>query len=870
MTLIKDELKVAKENLMASFRSGKIVESFHEVYSEMMDQYFRTCIQESLIGIDLFNENTPFALIAVGGYGRRELCIHSDIDILIVFNKSIPESAKVLAGEIFYPLWDLRLDLGYGIRTVGDCISLAKKDFEVFTSMLDARFICGDSPLFLHLMEDLETKVVKKKTDAFGVWLENVYKTRLVTFGDASHLLEPNLKDGIGGLRDYHHLLWLAKVLFQVRDPKDLEYTGKLSYKEYEELTDQIRFILKVRNFLHEISGRKNDRLNFEYQEDIAGRLGFKNKKKIAAVEQFLGELHASMEVIKILHRSYVRGQIQKKHTPKGSLVKQEITKGLYIHHNELNFHSSTVILSNPFLLMEIFEQSSRLELPLSVEARRLVKEFLQVVNDPFRSDEKVIHSFLNIINSKDTTTTLDQMLETGFLETFIPEFGKIKNRVQFDAYHIFPVGRHILETVKYLKDLPKEKDILLPAIFMDLPFSEPLFLAGLFHDIGKDGKGHALRGVNVTNKILKRFRYPKNQTGDILFLIENHLLLIETATRRDLNDEKIIVQCARHIGNTDRLKMLYLLTWADSRATGPRAWNDWIGNLVQELFFKILHILERGELATPDSSQKVASAKMQIQKMTADRITARALAALFEVMPPRYLLNTDPLNVIHHLEMIDQLKHDSKSKQSTAFVLDARENTQKNIWEVCFVARDRPGLFSDIAGVMALNNINILSSNIYTWVDGIAVDIFSVTRPLDLIHPGETWKKVEKDFLNTFSGKISLPYRLGQKAAPSILSGTKKPVRPPEVVVDNQSSDFFTLVEVFAPDRIGLLYLITRTLFDLRLDIRVAKTGVKGDHIADIFYVRDLEGQKVEDEEQVREIKRALIYQLTKEQSHE
>jgi [protein-PII] uridylyltransferase len=866
MISVKDELKEAKENLMGRFHSGKIINSFHEAYSEIMDQYFRACIQESRTGIDLFNKNTPFAVIAVGGYGRRELCIHSDIDILLVFDRTIPKSAKALSEEIFYPLWDLKLDLGYGVRTIRDCLSLAKKDFEVLTSMIDARFICGDSPLYLNLMEDLQEKVVHKKAGAFGVWLENLDKMRINAFGDASHLLEPNLKDGIGGLRDYHHLLWLAKVLFHLRDPKDLEYLGKLSYKEYEELNTHIRFILHVRNHLHELSGRKNDRLNFEYQEDIATRLGFRNKQKIAAVEQFLGELHARMEAVKILHRSFMRGQIPKKFVPKAGLIKQEIARGLYAHQNELDFDSATSILSNPFLLIEIFEQSSRLEIRLSVEAQRLVREFLYLVDDEFRSAEKSIYSFLNILNNQATTLTLDQMLETGFLETFIPEFDKIKNRVQFDAYHIFPVGRHILETVKYLKDLPKEKDILLPAVFMDLSLSEPLFLAALFHDIGKDGKGHALRGVNITAKILKRFKYPKKQTEDILFLIENHLLLAETATRRDLNDEKIIVQCARHIGDMNRLKMLYLLTWADSRATGPRAWNDWIGNLVQELFFKILHILERGELATPDSSQKVDKAKSQIEKMTAGRITPKHLEDLFEVMSPRYLLNTDPQDVVRHLEMVEQLKYDAKEKQGKAFVLNAHENVQKKIWEVSFVAKDRPGLFSDITGVMALNNINILSSNIYTWRDGTAVDIFSVTRPLDSIHPDETWKKIKSDFNSTFNGKLSLLYRLSQKAAPSILSGAKKPVRPPEVVVDNQSSDFFTLVEVFAPDRIGLLYLITRTLFDLRLDIRFAKIGVKGDHIADIFYVRDLEGQKIEDDEQVNEIKRALIYQLTKE----
>ncbi len=327
-------------------------------------------------------------------------------------------------------------------------------------------------------------------------------------------------------------------------------------------------------------------------------------------------------------------------------------------------------------------------------------------------------------------------MCETGFLDAFIPEFGEIRDRVQFDAYHIFPVGRHVLQTVYYLKNISKEKDMLLMDTFSDLNDRESLILAGLFHDIGKNGKGHARRGVKITKRILERFGYPLESTEEILFLVENHLLLAETATRRDLNDEKVIIQCARKTGTINRLKALYLLTWADSNATGPRAWNEWIANLVQEIFFKILHILEMGELATPDSSEKIIKIKKKIRHLTAERISKTEFERLFDVMSTRYKLNTDVEDIVHHLEMFEKLKGEIKNNQSTAFILDVRENKQGGFWEVSFLAKDRPGLFSDITGVMALNNINILSSNIYTWADGTAVDIFSVTRPLDSINP--------------------------------------------------------------------------------------------------------------------------------------
>jgi [protein-PII] uridylyltransferase len=859
-----DELRNSREHMISRFLAGRIINDFQEIYSEIIDQYFRSSIQKSHSGKDLFNNKIPFAFIAVGGYGRKELCLYSDIDIFILFNKKISIDGKSLTEEIFYPLWDLGLELGYGVRTINDCLTLAHDDFEVMTSLMDARFLCGDSLLYLNLVENLRKKVIDKKQATFIKWLEGINKIRINTYGVASHLLEPNLKEGIGGLRDYHHILWTAKCFHHVRDPKELEHIGKLSSKEYHELQKMVKFILFVRNHLHQISGRKNDRLNFEYQEEIARRLGYKNIKKIPAVELFLGKLHSYMESIKNLNRSFLLDHAPKSHSTKKGLHPRDISKGLHIFHDELGFNSPKEIIADPYILIDIFKQSSGSGYSLSMDAKKLVKGSLYLVDNHYRSSKKVVQTFLDIINGQNTIIALDQMCETGFLDAFIPEFGEIRDRVQFDAYHIFPVGRHVLQTVYYLKNISKEKDMLLMDTFSDLNDRESLILAGLFHDIGKNEKGHAHRGAKITKRILERFGYPLKSTEEILFLIENHLLLVETATRRDLNDEKVIIQCARKIGTINRLKALYLLTWADSNATGPRAWNEWIANLVQEIFFKILHILEMGELATPDSSQKIIKIKKKIRHFTAERISKNGFERLFDVMSTRYKLNTDVEDIVHHLEMFEELKGEIKNNQSTAFILDVRENKQGGFWEVSFLAKDRPGLFSDITGVMALNNINILSSNIYTWADGTAVDIFSVTGPLDSINPDETWRKIKVDLKNTFNGKLALSYRLSQKAIPSIISGRGRPALPPDVVIDNKSSDFFTVVEVFASDRIGLLYLITRTLFDLRLDIRIAKTAVKGDQIADVFYVRDLEGQKVEDEEQVKEIKRALIHQLS------
>jgi [protein-PII] uridylyltransferase len=865
MSSPSDELKHARSELISLFSTGEVSETFQENYSEIVDGYFRRCVQESDTGQRLFRDKTPFALVALGGYGRRDLCLHSDIDVLILFDSKVPSSAKKMAEDVFYPLWNLGFDLGHAIRSTKDCTGLAVENLEALTSLMDARFLCGESPLYLSLMERVEKRILPKRGLALSRWLEEQNQMRMNVFGDASSLLEPNLKEGIGGLRDYHHLLWLAKAFFRVRTPKDLEYTGILSHKEYAELESHLRFIHLVRNHLHRESERKNDRLTFDHQETIAKTLAFKDQDGLLAVEQFLSQIHASMASIKSLHRSFVFTHFPgSRKNGTGPVGPERLSAPFHMDQGELYFPSATSILSDPLLLLDIFAEGVKVGRPLSLESKRLVREFLYLVDDAFRTSERAARGFLCILNASHASDALDQMLETGFLSVFVPEFLPVLDRIQFDHYHLFPVGRHLLQTVRNLKTLQQERDVLLTDIFLDLPDPEPLFLAALFHDIGKTGKDHAAKGAVLARKILKRSGYDPKKTEDVCFLVRHHLLLAETATRRDLNDEKIVVQCAGEVGTIERLKMLYLLSWADGRATGPRAWNDWIANLVLELFFKVLHILERGELASPDASKRIRQSMQQVRKQIGDRLSPADKETLFGLMPPNYLIETHPRAIARHIALSGTLRPPGAGGFESAFCFEAEAEPSSGTYEVTFLARDRAGLFSDVAGVMALNNINILSARVYTWRDGTAVDIFTVTPPLDPIHTDEIWERIKRDLAQTFQGKLFLSERLQQKAKPTLLSHRKILTRQTQVSVDNQSSDFFTLIEVFTDDRIGLLYRITHTLFMLGIDIRIAKIATKADQVADVFYVLDLEGQKVLEPGRVEKIREVLLQELS------
>jgi [protein-PII] uridylyltransferase len=862
MQSVQEELKESRERLIASFRDGGASSEFQARYTEMVDHYFRRSLEESRAGRRLFRARKPFSLVAVGGYGRGDLCLASDIDLLLLFSTRVPRDAKPLVEEILFPLWDQGLDLGYAVRSLKECVRLAGADFEVLTSLLDARFVGGDSPLFLKLLERVHGEVVAKKRERFARWLEETDSLRMETVGDASRLLEPDLKRGIGGLRDIHHMAWLSRARFGLESLRDLETTGRLSHPEHRDLQEAASLIHRVRNHLHDLSGRKNDRLTFEHQPAIAARLGYRDRPHFPAVEQFMGDLHAAMEIVKAL------GRVVSAIPSRGTVLTEEAVPegfppGLTTRGGEIGFQSAAAVLEDPLLMMRAFAASAGTGAPLSLETLRLVREFLPLVDDPFRVSDAAARGFGEVLRSNRAADTLDQMFETRFLDAYIPELGAVRDRVQFDTYHLYPVGRHCLETVRTLERVARQEEILLAGIYLDLAKPERLLLAALLHDIGKSARDHARHGAAIAGPLLRRLGLDPGDAEEVVFLIRNHLLLVETATRRDLGDEKIVVGCARRVGTIERLKLLYLLTWADARATGPRAWNDWVASLVQELFFKVLHILERGELASPDASKRMDEVRRKVRQATLGRIEEDLLHRAFEVMTPRYLLNTAPEAMARHVQLFGRLKASGAGRDPAGFVADPRPDPARRWWEVSFLARDRPGLFSLIAGVLALNGINILSSEIYTWRDQTAVDLFRVMLPDAGRPPEEMWSKVDQDLKGALAGRFSPAERLERKAAPSILSRPGRPHRPVEVRIDNEASDFFTLVDVFADDRVGLLYDITRTLTDLGLDIRIAKISTKGDQVADAFYVRDLEGQKVEDPERLRRMEKELFLGL-------
>ncbi len=856
---VSQALKKGRDLLIDDLLAGN-APGFLDDHARLIDDYFCQRYEKSVVGPKMGIAKNPYAVVALGGYGRAEQCVYSDVDLLFLFENKVPRAAEDLVREIIYPLWDMGLDVGHATRSIKECVSMARKDFEVLTAILDARFICGMSPLFMKLMDQIRSKFINLKPDTIIEWLVATNRERHRRFGDSSYLLEPNFKEGQGGLRDYHTMLWIAKIKSGIKQRRDLEYYGYFSHDDYARLSDALAFIWNLRNRFHLLMNRKSDQIHLEQQRRLAEVMGVQAVNGHMPVEYLLGELHGHMEYVKQQHEMFLyEMQQQKRLKRKNKGLKTTEVKGLKFNRGMLNFISPEKILNNPRLLIDIFAESASQKSPLNSEARRLVKDFGYLVDGSFRSDPEVVKQFERIlIRSTRAFEVLNQMLNTGFLVRFIPEFKAVVNRIQFDQYHLYPVARHLLYTIKILKRFDEvteaSTDPLASSIYKELKKKKPLVWAALLHDIGKGDpqSGHSKRGAGLAEKILLEKGASPIDAKTVAFLVEHHLLLIQTATRRDINDEETAIAMARIIKKVELLKMLYLLTVADSMATGPKAWNDWTSSLLRNLFLKVLNVLEHGELATGRAVRTVERKRAAVIEAMAADMAADRLESLLNCMSPRYMLYTPVGNIPQHLQLFAEIG-------DRPFVWRVETSPGADTRTVTICAKDRPGLISKIAGVFTLNNIDILDVQIFTWRNNIALDVFEVTPPPDPIFEDERWERAGRNLEDALSDRLDLRHELIRKKNDATPIQPYTAERPTVIVVDNETSSFFTIVEVVTFDFPGLLFRVTDALLKCGLDIWVAKIATKVDQVVDVFYVRDFDGQKVDAPQQVAAVKAAI-----------
>lgn len=833
-----------------------------------------TCMYDTLVGslyraaaadqdeIDL----TDCALIALGGYGRMEMNPRSDLDLMFYYEVAGKAPAELISDRMLYLLWDLKLDVGYSIRSTKDCLENAVNDLTVRTALLDARFLAGSALSFAHFENTVARPILHNNSQQFIRRKLEENDERLRKYGSSVYVLEPNIKEGEGGLRDLHAALWIARVKFKAASLNDLLVKGVLTAPQAEEYRAALDYLWRIRNQLHFLLPRKNDQIQFDQQRQIAEFLGYVSDRKAQAVEKFMQDFYTRATEIEHLASTLIVKATQKENSQVGMLgffVRRSLEDGFYILRGELGISNTTLLKEQPALIMKAFELTQKHNARLNFPLKQLIRECLPLINDKVRRSRTMSEAFLRILrHSKGVGQTLRNMHHLHVLHHFIPEFKRIFCKVQFDVYHIYTVDIHSLFAVEeicklwdgdYINEFPQ-----LTQLAKDVEKHELLLLAVLFHDIGKgEGKDHSTKGASMIPTIARRLGLNREDTRRLQFLVQHHLDMTLISQRRDLNDMKMIAQFAELMGMSENLKMLYLLTFADVRAVGPEVWSNWKGQLLQELYEKTFDILEKGDFYLEKRSEKVRNRKRKVKQMLLEEFPESRVSKTLGNLSTLYVLSYRSREIVNHLRL-------SLGRGKKSLAMQIEQHPEGKYTEVVLSTIDMPGLFSLIAGVMSAHAINILGAQIHTRRNGVVLDVLQVNSPTgEMVTGSGKWKRVEQDLTGAIEGRVFVEDLVAKRKAPTYLTAREKPRRPNRVEIDNEVSEKYSVIDVFAHDKVGLLYDITRTLNSLGLYIAVSKISTKVDQVADVFYVHDIFGQKLSLPEKQEEVRKALLDRL-------
>ena len=838
--MVDVELRAKRDALEYLWRQGLSGRPLLRRHSQLIDDY--------LVG--LFS-NCPEAaegmsLVALGGYGRGELFPYSDIDLLLLHAPGSEDRLGVVTEALFYPLWDAGLEVGHGVRTLDACLVDARQDFLFQVAMLDARFLAGSQPLCTAMQQAFHQELIAGHRREFLQNMMQHRNNRHQRYGMHSYQLEPHIKKSRGGFRDIQAMLWVSHALFNLRELQAIEEAGLISLQEKEAFSQAWDFLIKIRNRLHYLSGRKNDQVFFEYQEEMARAFKYSDTRGALGVERFMQDLYRHLQTVATTTDLFFEHVDETLGAPRANPVEQTIEPGITVRQDRLHLTDQALIEKRPYLLMRLFAHAGKTGLEIHHRSRKIVTANLHLVDDKIRHSKRMAKPFFDVLeNAKDVLAVLSVMLDTGLLTAYIPEFAQIQALAQHDVYHVFTVDHHLLQTVAELKKLSLSK-----TPFAGVESPHVLALAALLHDIGKGHhEDHAQRGSVLVTGIAKRLGLTEAEAACLSFLVEKHLFLTVTALRRDLEDDAFIRQCAEQIQSQERLTMLYLLSIADAKATGPTAWTEWKSALLLEISLKIAHLLERKDTLLPDKSQGADWMLAQVRTLM-----SKATPVDYKILPEEYLLSFPPAEVAHHLRLRAGLKNEKKAITESA--------DHGLFWSVLIMAHDSTGLLAKICGTLALHGLNVVSAQIFTWEDGTAVDVLNVRPAAAQTYAEQNWQALGEDLNLALKNRLGLSHRLVDKFRAAFRgTGQKNVQAAPRVVIDNMASEQFTIIEVFANDRPGLLYDITRTLADFELNIHRARISSDGDQVVDVFYTMDSFATKINSPSFQEEITKALLH---------
>ncbi len=798
------------------------------------------------------------AVLALGAFGRGLIGPAQPVPILFLNSGAFPWQQSWL-DEIVHPLQEAGWTVQIRIGSLDSLMDSAGVDFDSLLGLIDARYISGSRQLADTFDKSLDS-LMEGRRDELLDRLHHMVQACEARLEDHQVWLEPDLDHNPGALAQIAAIRAACRIASNIRSLEDAIFRGYLTRQEVDRLQQAEKTFARLRSLLRGLSENEEvSTIGFDEQESLAARLGYSARAGFLPVEAFMRQLYQFFHGVLHVSREFWERLLESRTDDAGAAESpaDPLEDGAVVRHGKIYLHTDRYPATAGHLV-HLFTLAAKHGLGFANVTRQWIQHNANAL-DAAAGDSMAREEFLALIRS-DTPSlrTLRRFYDSGLFVSLIPELSAVHGLVQHDAFHLYPVHEHHLRTLSELKKLGagiyEQEEPDLTRIFCDLDDPTPLYLAGLLHDVGKSsGRGHAAHGGEMIPTITRRLGLSAEESNTLQFLVSQHLLLNDSAAMRDLADEEMLAHCALIVKNTFHLDLLLLLSFADMAATGPKARQKWRDTPVLALYERIHHLLEKGEPSPEAIQERIDHIRSQVGQAVADLMDGVELEACFTQMASRYLLGMPPSTIARHLRMQWQLQHSDES-----WIWEV--TTARGSAEITLLSLDMNGLLWRSAGILTLHGMNIIEAQVFTTTGGVTLLIFQC-RPLGRSGEGFDWEAIRSDMRRLMQGKLALDYRI----ASHVPEKPESPMRrsPSQILIDNESSAVYTILEVYTTDRVGLLYTISRTLFELQVRIYVAKITTKVDQVADVFYIKTRRDEKLHDPEQIDEIRNALLFWL-------
>lgn len=793
------------------------------------------------------------AMIFVGGSGRREMAPHSDIDLLILTPYKQTAWGESVIESTLHLLWDLKLKVGYSVRTPDDCLRLAGDDFTIRTNLLETNHLSGDASLTRHLESRLWKDLFRTSAPEFVEAKLEEREARHKRHGGSRYLVEPNVKESKGGLRDLQTLFWIAKYVNGTKNPAELVEQGVFTPEEYKVFVDSHDFLWTTRCMMHLITNRATDQLTFDLQVEVASALGYEDRDGLRGVERFMQAYFRHARHVGELTRVFLvdleTKLVKKRPTLATSLrnvlsfSRDRTSDGFENRNGRLAIADPDAFFEDPVNILRLFEEALRTEILIHPEAMRSVVAHLHTIDDTLRNDPRANEIFVNLLlGNSNPERALRRMNELGVLGAFMPEWERIDAMMQFNMYHHYTVDEHTINCISVLSQIERQE------LVEDLPVASGilkqgvnrrvLYIALLLHDIGKgQPEPHEDVGAQIASVVCPRLGLPPEETESVVWLVQNHLLMSDVAQKRDTTDQQTIRDFAHQVRTVTNLKLLTVLTVADIRGVGPDTWNNWKAVLIRNLYSAAHEALSEGSGRSTDTrAARIEMAQADFGKRVRD-LEGDALQAEIGRYYHNFWLGCDAGTQVILSKLVRRVT-------GSEIVSDIQMDKSRDATRACFAMEDHAGIFARLAGALALVGANVVDARTYTTSDGVAASAFWIQdtngQPYEKSRLGRLRKMIDK----TLSGEVITRDALKKRNV------VKKRLRnfdvPTRITFDNEGSEIFTIIEVDTRDRPGLLHDLARALTASNLTISSAIIATYGNQAVDAFYVKDLFGLKI------------------------